>query len=428
MSGVVGCCSLTSSPPPPSNPKQPFALGEVLSGTYELREEIGFGAMGQVMEAQDLLLNRRVAVKVAWTDEDASRLRKEAQALAAIKHPGLPAVYALNSHRGHEYMVMERIHGMGFDEYLSRTWEAGESIALGRGLELLAAITDALCAVHGAGLVHRDVKPANIMLAPGDRIVLLDFGLFLPQFERGTQDRVVGSPWYMAPEVIRNKVEPGCWHLVDLYALGVLAFEILTGHPPFPSLDVREVVRAHVRAEVPDITQSREDIPASLASLIRELLAKSPLERPQSAEYVLRTLHTIADRLLDGDRKTTFEVLIASPHRAGSRALAAHLRKLMPDIDVRSVTRSDGFFEQTARRLPDVALVGSDFADSHPLELAMFLRGSSESSAIGLLGPLRNEADVPLLDRLGVVRLPAVDDADPGAAVRLVREARRRRL
>jgi serine/threonine protein kinase len=417
---------------PPSEPhenvtRQPFALGEVLSDTYELKESIGFGAMGQVMVAQDLRLNRRVAVKVAWTDQAAGRLRAEAQALAAIRHKGLPTVHALGVHRGHEYMVMELIVGTGLDEHLARMVQAGETMPLVAALELLIAISDTLRAVHGAGLVHRDLKPSNIMLAAGDRLVLLDFGLFLPQFERGRQDKILGSPWYMAPEVIRNKVEDGCWHLIDLYALGVIGFELLAGRTPFPIVDGREVLRAHVRAEVPDLRAVRDDVPASLAALIRELLAKSPMERPQTAESVLVSLQAMLARVRQERPGRVFEVLIASPRRPAARVLAAHLRRVLPEVQVRVIVRADNLFAQVDQRAPDVALIGGDFQDIHPLELAMYLRGSCEACTIGWLGAFAAESEGALLDRLGAVRLPAIDELDPAKVVALIRDARRSR-
>lgn len=404
----------------------PFSRGELLSDTYQLLEDVGFGAMGQVIAAHDRRLNRRVAVKVAWKNEPPERLRAEAQALAAVEHPGLPKVYALAEHRGHDYMVMELIRGEGLDEHLGRLSQAGELMPVPKALDLLVAVADALNAVHRTGLVHRDVKPSNIMLAHGERVVLIDFGLFLPQFEPGRQGRVQGSPWYMAPELIRNKVEAGCWHLVDLYALGVVAYELVAGQPPFSSVDVRDVLRAHVRSEVPDITETRDDIPASLAALIRELLAKSPLERPQSAESLCLALQTVRSHVRRDERDSPFEVLVASSQRPPIRTLAAQLRKVMPDVGVRSVTHGDQVYEVVERRVPDVALMAGDLPGANALELAMFLRGSSATCTIGWMGAFSDGVG-PLLDHLEVERLPALGTGDSSAIVQAVRRARRRK-
>jgi len=416
------------SDPHPSSVEahQPFAVGEVLNDTYLVRSVIGDGAMGQVLEAQDLKLLRRVAIKVAWTSAIPVTIRHEAQALAAIRHAGLPAVYALAQHGNHEYMVMERIHGTALDEVLLRAKESRQPIAIRRVVDLLCAVAEALAAVHGAGLIHRDIKPANVMLASPDRVVLVDFGLFVPQFEAGTQEKVRGTPWYMAPELIRNKVDTGCWRLVDLYALGAMAFEMLVGEPPFPSLDVREVLRGHVRGEVPDIAERRDDVPPSLAAMVRELLAKSPHERPQAADDVVATLRAILARLDPDTHRQQLSVLVVSPDRGPARALVDSLRRLLHGVDVRTISDARALLDPRASRVPDVVLADARARDPHPYELCMFLRGSSEPCVLGVFGNPEGAEAAPLAELLGISILPPLSAADPSVVARIVRAARRK--
>ncbi|MBI5534186.1 MAG: protein kinase [Deltaproteobacteria bacterium] len=424
---MVRCHLVPSPEPSDAESNDVFAIGEVLSDTYEIRAVIGDGAMGQVFDAQDQRLNRRVAIKVAWPHVGCSAIRLEAQALAAIRHPGLVTVYAINVHRGHEYVVMDLIRGVTLEEHLVRSRQTDEPMSVARVLKLLMAITDALSAVHRAGLVHRDLKPANVMVGAGDQITLVDFGLFLPQFEPGKQEKVVGSPTYMAPELIRNKVESGSWHLVDIYALGVLAFELLAGEPPFPGESVRDVFAAHVRKEVPDLTETRADIPPGLAALIREMLAKAPGERPQTGEAILRSLQTLRDKLEEDVAKAPFVVLVASPNRAQARALAGALRRVVPDAEVRTAQDAETVIEHTEFHLPDVALVDASLPGDELIELCMFLRGSAPGVVLGLLGDPQSAGDLGLLTHLDAHFVPPMGSDDLGLVHSLVRAARRTR-
>src|SRR5207237_1505139 len=133
---------------------------------------------------------------------------------------------------------------------------------IGEVLELAVAIADGLAAIHQAGIAHRDVKPANLMMAPGGRVVFTDFGLFAPQFEKVA--RVAGSPEYMAPEAIRNNVEPGRAHLVDLYAFGIVLYQLVSGAVPFSGASAAEVLPQQLHNTPPDLVKVRADTPVGL--------------------------------------------------------------------------------------------------------------------------------------------------------------------
>jgi serine/threonine protein kinase len=224
----------------PQRQVEPFTVGEVLSNTYEIRGILGAGGMGVVYEALDRALNRQVAIKISLLQGPEFSLRHEGQALAAIRHPSLVAVYGLFEHRGIEYMVMERVRGVTLDEVLRQKSAKQEMLPMNEALDLLIAIADGLSAIHGAGIAHRDIKPANLMVVPGGRIIFTDFGLFAPQFEKVA--RVAGSPEYMAPEAIRSNVQAGRAHLVDLYAFGIVMFQVLVGWVPFAGNIAAEVL------------------------------------------------------------------------------------------------------------------------------------------------------------------------------------------
>ena len=151
-------------------------VGEIVAATYEITAVLGAGGMGIIYEARDVRLNRVVALKVARHVGDAQLLRKEAQGLAAVRHPNLVGVHALGEHDGIDFIVMERIHGKTLEALLDEAKRARRRLPIAEIIDWLIAVTDGLTAVHGAGIAHRDVKLGNVMVA-GDRVVLMDFGL-----------------------------------------------------------------------------------------------------------------------------------------------------------------------------------------------------------------------------------------------------------
>jgi serine/threonine-protein kinase len=262
-----------------------FARGEVLAGTYEIGAKIGEGGMGQVYAAFDRALRRWVAIKAGRPRLGACVL-DEARGLAVLRHPCAVAVYAVGVHRGVVYMVMERIEGPTLAQYLDRHRLPGSGLPIGDAIDILAGVADALAVVHAAGMAHRDVKPSNVLLGPHDRIVLTDFGLFQTELDAARGPRREGSPHYMAPETLFGRVGQGELHLVDVYALGIVAYEMIVGAVPFDDANAFRVASLHVQQPAPDPCIARPDCPPWLGSLVREMLAKDPCARPQRTEEV----------------------------------------------------------------------------------------------------------------------------------------------
>ncbi len=267
--------------------------GELIAGTWEIRAVIGEGGMGQVFEAYDRFLQRTVAVKVALGGEAGPGLRKEAQVLAAIRHPGLVSVYSGGVHGPYEYVVMERILGVDLGEHLSRTLQSGRAPVLRDVVAVLAQLADGLAAVHRAGVVHRDVKPENVMLAPGGRVVLTDFGVFLAAFDVARSGERSGSPAYIAPETIRGDVDAASAFLVDVYGFGIVAYEMISGALPYVRATQQDYFMAHLAAEIPSLRARRPEVPASLDALVSACMAKAPEDRPQSMDDVAFQLRSL---------------------------------------------------------------------------------------------------------------------------------------
>lgn len=267
------------APQPPRRPV--FHIGQLLAGAYDIRGLLGSGGMGQVFDAHDRLLNRAVAIKAAWPHVGPEALRREAQVLAAFRHPGLVTAHAFAREGDTDFLVMERLGGAPLSQALR-----GGPLPLGEALAILRAIAGTLSVLHASGLAHADLKPSNVMLAPGGRVVLLDFGIVRIEQLRGDERLISGSPHYMAPETIRGAVRPGAAHLVDLYALGALAFTMLAGRPPFDDPDAVELMILHLTEPAPRLT----GVPAPLEQLVGQMLAKAPDDRPASIDEVCAAL------------------------------------------------------------------------------------------------------------------------------------------
>ncbi|MFL5354739.1 protein kinase domain-containing protein [Archangium sp.] len=274
-------------------------------GEYELRQRIGVGGMGLVYEGIQPLIGKRVAVKVlrpelAAAEEQVARLLAEARAVNAIRHRGIVDIFGFGQvPDGRQYIIMEYLEGVALDAYLAEK----SRLPVDEVLEILDEVLSALGAAHGAGVVHRDLKPSNIFLVKqpdGSRYVkLLDFGLAKMGLPTGRTaqtrtDMVVGTPEYMAPEQARGQpVGP----MTDLYALGVVAFEMITGRLPFTGTSPVDLLMKHVDARPPKPSEFLPGVPAALDAFILQMLTKDPEARPGSAEQLRRQLQRLRDTL-----------------------------------------------------------------------------------------------------------------------------------
>ena len=283
----------------------PRGLGRI--GGYEVTGLIGRGGMGAVFRALDPPLGRTVAVKVidpALAADPATRARfaREARAMAAVSHPHVVPVYAVDEHRvpapfgqhGNPaktlpYFVMEYVPGETLAGRLDRTGPLGVVAAV----RVARQIALGLAAAHAQGLIHRDVKPANVLLERGvERVRVADFGLARPAgADRGTSlthtGQTAGTPEYMAPEQVRGE---SCDARADLFALGATLFAALAGHGPFRGGSLYDVLRRVVEEDPPDLRAANPTVPVWLAAFCDTLLAKDPADRFPSAESVAARL------------------------------------------------------------------------------------------------------------------------------------------
>jgi len=394
----------TEAPPSSNEPRPVLAIGEIVDETYEVRSLLGAGGMGEVYEAHDRVLNRRVALKVVHPSVASEYLLREGRALAAIHHPGVVAVHTMGMHRGVAFLVMERVRGLSVDRLLDERRSRGERFGIAEALELLVSVADALSVVHRAGLAHRDVKPGNVMLAPAGRVVLMDFGLVLPHADRAGHRSVAGSLQYMAPEALSGDVAEGAASLVDVYALGVLAYELLTGVAPFDGGEPVELYRAKTRAKLPRVSDYRPDVPAGLDDLVSQLMAPDAPDRPQGSEAALWQLRALRTRMGQGGEARAFSVLVVDDDPDMRDALSLYVRAAAADAEVESVADGRQAVRSVRRRVPDLLLLDLDLPDINGIEVCMLLRGMQLGDAcmVVSVSGRATKADVELLQQLGV--------------------------
>lgn len=278
----------------------------LVDGRYAVEGEIGQGSMGVVYRARDVGLGRLVALKMIARDfarnaPFVDRFRQEAAALASIRNDHVVQVYALGTHEGSWFYAMEYVEGRNLEDIIHDHGQHGTYVPTYRALTILRQVAQGLAAVHAAGIVHRDVKPANIVIEEGTgRPVLLDFGLARPaRAVRATA--ISGSPPYMAPEQIAPSGIPGLSGpqsispRTDVYALACSAFELLTGQTPFESDDVYVVLDRQVHEAPPRISNLRRDL-APLDTVLIRALAKNPADRYASATAFADALDEAAVR------------------------------------------------------------------------------------------------------------------------------------
>jgi len=276
--------------------------GQTLSH-YRLVERIGAGGMGEVYRATDTKLGRDVALKVlpagmAAHADRLERFRREAKALAALDHPGIVTVFSVEEAEGVHFLTMQLVDGQPLDRIIP---EGGMPVQ--RVLDIAHALADALAAAHDKGIVHRDLKPANVMVTADGRVKVLDFGLAkelrtadpvdvtlasAPQTEVGV---VMGTPAYMSPEqVVGGAID----HRTDIFSLGGLLYEMVTGRRPFQGRSSAETTSAILRDTPAAVTEVRADVPGDLAQIIRRCLEKDPRHRIQTAREVGTELRDLA--------------------------------------------------------------------------------------------------------------------------------------
>jgi eukaryotic-like serine/threonine-protein kinase len=275
-------------------------------GRYEIRSKIGEGGMGEVYRARDVKLNREVAIKVlpATLSADKDRLARfeqEAQAVGTLNHPNILAVYDVGEHEGAPYVVSELLEGETLRERLG-----GAPFQPRRAIEYGLQIANGLAAAHEKGIVHRDIKPENIFITDNGRVKILDFGLakliepatdieaqteVLTRRVKTDSGVVMGTVGYMSPEQVRGKPAD---HRADIFSLGVILYEMLSGKRAFHRQSAVETLNAILKEDPPELSQSNGQVNPALERVVTHCLEKNPEMRFQSARDVVFALEALS--------------------------------------------------------------------------------------------------------------------------------------
>jgi hypothetical protein len=264
-----------------------FGPGTVVADRYEVEAEIGRGGMAIVYRAQDLELAEKVALKVfrpGPDDQDGiARFRQELKVSRQLIHPNITRLYDIGLHRGQRYISMELLVGHSVDELTGSPWSAR------RAIECLLHICEGLHAAHGQGVIHRDIKPGNLFMTREGFTKIMDFGIARQRSARGVTQAglVVGTPEYLSPEQIRGET---AMETSDLYAVGVVAYEIFTGRKPFVHDELVPLLQMHLLAPPQPPSVHRTDLPPGLEEVILRLLQKNPADRFPSARALAEVL------------------------------------------------------------------------------------------------------------------------------------------
>jgi len=300
-------------------------IGQKL-GSFQIEAELGSGAMGIVYRGLQEGKNRQVAIKVIAADQigkgkSLERFEREAKILEQFRHPNIVRYLARGKSGATYYYAMEYVVGSTLDSILSEA----ETLPWQRVVALGVQLCDALQYAHGRGIVHRDLKPSNLMMTDKGQLKLTDFGIAkdLDGTAYTATGRTLGTAAYMAPEQIRGTPEVS--HKTDLYALGCVFYQMLTGKPPFSGTSAVVLMHAHMNQKVPRPSATVEEVPKALDDLVVALMAKDPTERPWDAMSVGQTLRELKEK---DERKEAVAMVHPEAGTIGSMPTRAGIDKV----------------------------------------------------------------------------------------------------
>ena len=402
-------------PPPGFRDAVKAALtnGEVVASTYQIRDEVVRTDSGVVFEARDMIVDRLVALKLAWRDPGMPSLLLEARRCAAVRDPCSVGIYGMGMHHGVEYVVGERVIGSLLRDQI--TTQLASDVYLAR----LRALVTAVSRAHESGIAIGDISGSTILCEHDGRMVLGRLSLSqVPAF--GPLGQI------LAPEVVRGEVEandPGAAEAIDLYGLGCIAIEMARGAPPFAiDLDSGEAatkeheLRGHGHEPPPRLADLRPDLPSELSDLVEWLLAKQPGARPPSAKEVGAEVDAIIERI--GTNTRSIRVLIVDDDTPRARLAWSLARRAHASAIVETASEGTDAAHKLNRDSPDVVFIRASLRGvMNALELCMYARGlrvEQQSMRLVIVGEI-SDKDQAALSAANVSFIP--DDAQLAEAL-----------
>lgn len=358
--------------------------GTLIGGTYRIVRLLDTGSMGVVLLAHDETLDRHVAIKFArshllseWFRE---RFVREARAMARVNHPNVVQIHAFGLHDEAPYFVMEYVRGQTLERWLANCRGGADVDA---ALRILEKLCDGVAAIHAADAVHRDIKPSNVLLDAQLKPRVGDLGLaaFYRQDRAGTRGKVVGTPAYMAPEIAFSKpVDPELRARADVYSLGCVAYQLLTGRLPFEGTGNVATLLQHATAVPAAPSRLRPGLFAGLDEAILHALAKDPGERTCSVSAFQRDLMSARQREREPGR-----ILVAEDDDDFRQALKLFLAAQFPSAEIECVRDGLGALEAASERPPSVAVLDLRMPKIDGMELTKKLRACHSSATMPII-------------------------------------------
>ena len=304
--------------------------GQIIGGRYEIVKSIGEGGMANVYLANDKILDRKVAIKVlrgdlANDEKFIRRFQREAQSVANLSHPNIVEVYDVEEEEGQHYIVMEYIEGKTLKQLLQKRG----SLTLSEVIDIMLQLTDGLAHAHDAYIIHRDIKPQNIMIQDDGLVKITDFGIAmaLNATQLTQTNSVMGSVHYLPPEQANGKSST---IKSDIYSLGILMYELITGSVPFKGDNAVEIALKHLKEKIPSIRRQNPTIPQSVENIVLKATAKNPKNRYDSVKDMNKDLK----ECLNEDKKNEKKIVFEYPENdIDDTKVITNVKKSKPEIE-----------------------------------------------------------------------------------------------
>lgn len=354
-----------------------LSKGQKINDRYEIIKSIGEGGMANVYLAQDTILDRKVAIKVLRGDLSADdkfirRFEREAQSVSNLSHQNIVEVYDVGVEDGNHYIVMEYIEGKTLKQLLKKR----ESLTLTEVIDIMTQLTDGIAHAHESYIIHRDIKPQNIIIEDNGLIKITDFGIAmaLNATQLTQTNSVMGSVHYLPPEQASGK---GSTIKGDIYSLGILMYELLTGNVPFKGDNAVEIALKHMKDKIPSIRKQNPAIPQSVENILLKATAKNPRNRYDSAREMHEDFVHCLEEEHANDKKITFEYpendldeteplpknKKTQPKKAVEKPISSNTDDLSNEIKNEDLEKEDleDYFEEPKKRNTLIIILASFF-------------------------------------------------------------------
>jgi len=355
-------------------------IGDVVGGTYRVLGELGRGAMGVVLEAFDLQLHRKVAIKfvnsASFDQESRQHFIREARAMALVNHPNVLAIHSFGEHDSIPYFVMELVNGQTVETWLERS---DGNVVLDEALSILNDVCLGVSAIHAAGTVHCDLKPSNVLMDEELRVRVADLGLAAPYVDGGVTKVIAGTPEYMAPELAFENDLPAS-KSSDIYALGCMAYEMFTGNVPFDGRSALAVMVRHATEEPVPPSRLRPGLPQAFDEVLLTALQKKPQHRYASVDLFRRALKEARASSIEPVR-----ILVAEDDPDFRDLLALKLSMEFPDADIVCVGNGGALVTAFEQKPASVVMIDLQMPILDGVAVTALLRSRPEAQNVPII-------------------------------------------